>query len=284
MATLATMRKAAVRRTTPTIIPVTVPRAIRATRVITTTIKEVMANMANTTMLPIMAKREDTINHIMKKEATTVSITLLARATKEVNSERKRDTRRDRKPPDTITSLTRMIITRSINSTMITIRADTTPNTAASMDTMAANLATTRREAATRAATMMTTTARRDILTKDTTKTNTRDTKDMEDMKAITPIIPITARRADTPEERNTVSVVASTKNIHQVSLQPSLPSYNSFITNTFVTKKSFQAMAPIASHILYTSWIETELGFCFIAISLMLITSSLPVYFCVTK
>ncbi|RZC41929.1 hypothetical protein BDFB_005288 [Asbolus verrucosus] len=278
-ATPAVTKKVAGRPITATITPAMGTKVIRATSHLITTIRVATANMVKNIRLGTTAKKVAIIKVTMKKVAIIANITPPAKATKVGNLERRKDTKRDRRPPGIITNLTKMTTTKNTNSTMTTTRVGITPNTVTSMDIMEANLDTTRREVATRADTMTIITERKDIPTKDTMKMITKDSKGTEDTKAIIPIILIMERREDIPEARNTVSVVVeNTKDFS--ALRRHFPKTTSTPRgfDSLFTPIHHDSSIPISS--TYCCWSAAR---CFIQVSFMLITL-LPVLICVTK
>lgn len=258
------MKKVVAMSITPIIIIVTVKKDIKDTRNIIIMIKAVMVNMAKIIILDIMVNMVDTKRDIMMKAAITVNTTKTERVTRGVNSVKRKDTKRDLKPLDTITNHTKMIITRNTNSTMTTIREVTTPNMGNIMDITEARREDTRRAVTTRVDTMAITTAKRVITTRDTTKTNTRDTKDITDTIPTTHITKTTERRAVTPAERNTVTTKENI-NLFDITLHNVINPKNESLL------KNVQQRPTLFSHQM--AWSENT-PFCYFSqLTFMLIT-----------
>jgi len=176
-------------------MPVTAIKVKKDIKVIITTIKEVMENTEKKAVRVNTAKRVGTRRDSTTRAIITANITKRVEVTKAVNTARRKDIKRDKKQPVTIINRIKMIIIRSINSTMIITKEDIIPNMETSADITDRKKVDTRREGATRADTMVIVSARRDTMIKVTTKIPIKDIKEVTVVKVIMPIMRIMERK-----------------------------------------------------------------------------------------
>lgn len=181
-----------------------------------------MANMVRSTTLATIATIKAMNINITMTKIITVSITKPPRVTKEVNSVKRKVTKKDRRPQDITTSPTRMNIIRNINSTTMPTKVDTTANTAISTHITPRKVATTKRVTIMSPLSNRTNMERKAIMTKDITTKITKDTKANTDTSPTMPIMKTMVKRVAAPEERNTVSMKVE-RSISALNVQVSI-------------------------------------------------------------
>lgn len=158
--------------------------------------------------------------NITMKPGITVNITKVKKVTKVGNSVRRKDIKKVTKRKGIIINSIRTNIIRSINSTMIIIRADTIANMVISMDIMKRKEDIIKREIIINPGIMKIIMERKDITIRDIMKMIIKDIRDIMVMKNIMLIMKIMGRKEVTKVEKVTGSaaVTIKTENItHEI-------------------------------------------------------------------